>query len=146
MMAGMTTPESAAPSPAELLAMIPYVATLGMTLDEAAPQLVRGSLRWSPGLCTTGGVMNGGAIMSLADNVGALCAFLNLPPGAGTATVDSATNFFRGVREGALHATARPLHVGRSFVVVRTELTDDQDRPIGQTTQTQAVLAPRPSS
>ena len=58
--------------------------------------------------------MNGGAVMSLADNVGALCAFLNLPPGASTATVDSATNFFRGVRGGALHATARPLHVGRS--------------------------------
>ena len=139
-------PESAVPSPAELLAMIPYVGTLGMTLDEATPQLVRGSLRWSPGLCTTGGVMNGGAVMSLADNVGALCAFLNLPSGAGTATVESATNFFRGVREGALHATARPLHVGRSFVVVRTDLTDDRDRAVGQTTQTQAVLAPRPSS
>lgn len=145
-MKGMTTPESAVPSPAELLAMIPYAATLGMTLDEATPQRVRGSLRWSPGLCTTGGVMNGGAIMSLADNVGALCAFLNLPSGAGTATVDSATNFFRGVREGALHATARPLHVGRSFVVVRTDLTDDQDRAVGQATQTQAVLTPRPSS
>jgi 1,4-dihydroxy-2-naphthoyl-CoA hydrolase len=142
----MTMPESAVPSPADLLAMIPYVATLGMTLDEATQQLVRGSLRWSPGLCTTGGVMNGGAVMSLADNVGALCAFLNLPSGAGTATVESATNFFRGVREGALHATARPLHVGRSFVVVRTDLTDDQDRAVGQTTQTQAVLAPRPSS
>jgi 1,4-dihydroxy-2-naphthoyl-CoA hydrolase len=144
-MGGMTTPESAVPSPADLLAMIPYVATLGMTLDEATPELVRGSLPWSPGLCTTGGVMNGGAVMSLADNVGALCAFLNLPAGAGTATVESATNFFRGVREGALHAAARPLHVGRSFVVVRTDLTDDQDRPVGQTTQTQAVLAPRPS-
>jgi 1,4-dihydroxy-2-naphthoyl-CoA hydrolase len=141
----MTTPEPAAAPLADLLAMIPYVATLGMTLDEATPQLVRGSLRWSPGLCTTGGVMNGGAVMSLADNVGALCAFLNLPSGAGTATVESATNFFRGVREGALHATARPLHVGRSFVVVRTDLTDDQDRAVGQTTQTQAVLAPRPS-
>ena len=137
-------PESAVPSPAELIAMIPYVATLGMTLDEARPELVRGSLRWSPGLCTTGGVMNGGAVMSLADNVGALCAFLNLPSGAGTATVESATNFFRGVREGALHATARPLHVGRSFIVVRTDLTDDAGRPVGQTTQTQAVLAPRP--
>jgi uncharacterized protein (TIGR00369 family) len=90
--------------------------------------------------------MNGGAVMSLADNVGALCAFLNLPPGAGTATVDSATNFFRGVREGALHATARPLHVGRSFIVVRTDLTDDEGRAVGQTTQTQAVLAPRPLS
>src|SRR5271155_1314308 len=145
-MEGMTMPESAVPSPAELLAMIPYVATLGMTLDEATSQLVRGRLRWSPGLCTTGGVMNGGAVMSLADNVGALCAFLNLPSGAGTATVEAATNFFRGVREGGLHATARPLHVGRSFVVVRTDLTDDRDRPVGQTTQTQAVLVSRPSS
>ena len=98
-------PESALPSAADLLAMIPYAATLGITLDEATPQRTRGRLHWSPGLCTTGGVMNGGAIISLADNIGALCAFLNLPAGAGTATVDSATNFFRGVREGTLHAT-----------------------------------------
>jgi uncharacterized protein (TIGR00369 family) len=141
----MTTPEPEVPSAADLAAMIPYVGTLGITVDEATPQLVRGSLRWSPGLCTTGGALNGGAVMSLADNIGALCAFLNLPSGANTATVDSATNFFRGVREGALHAAARPLHVGRSFIVVRTDLTDDAGRAVGQATQTQAVLAPRPA-
>jgi 1,4-dihydroxy-2-naphthoyl-CoA hydrolase len=139
-------PETADPSPADLMATIPYSVALGMTLDEATPQLVRGSLPWSPERCTTSGVMHGGAVMSLADTVGALCAFLNLPAGAGTATVQSATNFFRGVRDGTLYATARPLHVGRSFIVVRTDLTDDQDRPVGQTTQTQAVLAPRPSA
>ncbi len=139
----MTAPEPATASAAELLAMIPYAATIGIVLDEAAPQLVRGSLPWSPGLCTTGGLMNGGAVMSLADNIGALCAFLNLPAGAGTATVESATNLFRALRDGTLHAAARPLHIGRSFIVVRTELTDDRDRPVGQTTQTQAVLEPR---
>jgi len=138
-------PEPADMSPAGLLATIPFSVALGMTLDEVTPQLVRGSLPWSPERCTTSGVMHGGAVMSLADTVGAVCALLNLPAGAGTATVQSATNFFRGVRDGTLHATARPLHVGRSFIVVRTDLTDDQDRPVGQTTQTQAVLAPRPS-
>ena len=138
-------PETTDPSPADVLATIPYSVALGMTLDEATPQLVRGSLPWSPERCTTSGVMHGGAVMSLADTVGAVCAFLNLPAGAGTATVQSATNFFRGVRDGTLHATAQPLHVGRSFIVVRTDLTDDQDRLAGQTTQTQAVLAPRPS-
>jgi 1,4-dihydroxy-2-naphthoyl-CoA hydrolase len=138
-------PEPAIPSPAELLAMIPYASGLGITLDEAAPELVRGSLRWSPERCTTSGVMHGGAIMSLADTVGAVCAFLNLPAGAGTATVDSATNFFRGVRDGTLHATATPLHTGRSFIAVRTDLTDDAGRLVGQTTQTQAVLTPRSS-
>jgi 1,4-dihydroxy-2-naphthoyl-CoA hydrolase len=139
-------PETADQSPADLLATIPYSVALGMTLDEATPQLVRGRLPWSPERCTTSGVMHGGAVMSLADTVGAVCAVLNLPAGAGTATVQSATNFFRGVRDGTLHATARPLHVGRSFIVVRTDLTDDQDRAVGQTTQTQAVLTPRPSA
>ena len=94
-------PESAPPSAADLLAMIPYAATLGIALDEVTPQRTRGRLRWSPGLCTTGGVMNGGAIISLADNIGALCAFLNLPV----------------------------LVVGQ----------------VGQTTQTQAVITPRPA-
>jgi 1,4-dihydroxy-2-naphthoyl-CoA hydrolase len=138
-------PETADLSPADLLATMPYSVALGMTLNETTPQLVRGRLPWSPERCTSSGVMHGGAVMSLADTVGAVCAFLNLPAGAGTATVQSATNFFRGVRDGTLHATARPLHVGRSFIVVRTDLTDDQDKPVGQTTQTQAVLAPRPS-
>jgi 1,4-dihydroxy-2-naphthoyl-CoA hydrolase len=137
-------PEPADLPTADLLATIPYSVALGMTLDEATPQLVRGSLPWSPERCTTSGVMHGGAVMSLADTVGAVCALLNLPAGAGTATVQSATNFFRGVRDGTLRATARPLHVGRSFIVVRTDLTDGQDRLVGQTTQTQAVLAPRP--
>jgi uncharacterized protein (TIGR00369 family) len=83
--------------------------------------------------------------MALADTVGAVCAYLNLPEGAVTATVESKTNFFRGVRAGTLHATARPLHVGRSFIVVQTDLTDDSGRAIGQTTQTQAVIAPAPA-
>jgi 1,4-dihydroxy-2-naphthoyl-CoA hydrolase len=135
---------SAESSPAEMLASMPYATALGISLDELTPQLVRGSLGWSPGRCTASGVMHGGAIMSLADTVGAVCALLNLPPGAGTATVDSATNFFRAVRDGTLHAAARPLHAGRSFVVVRTELTDDRGRPVGQTTQTQAVLLGSP--
>ena len=139
-------PETDNLSPADLLAAMPYSVALGITLDEATPQLVRGSLRWSPERCTTSGLMHGGAVMSLADTMGAVCAFLNLPAGAGTATVESATNFFRAVREGTLHAASRPLHVGRSFIVVRTDLTDDRDKPVGQTTQTQAVLAPRPSA
>ena len=135
---------AAGSSPADLLASIPFAAAVGITLNEMAPGLVRGSLDWSPERCTAGGLLHGGAVISLADTVGAVCALLNLPPGAGTATVDSATNFFRAVRDGTLHAAARPLHVGRSFIVVRTDLTDDTGRPVGQTTQTQAVLSGSP--
>jgi len=59
--------------------------------------------------------------MALADTLGGVCAFLNLPDGATTtATVESKTNFFRAVREGRVNGVTRPLHVGRSFIVVRS--------------------------
>jgi len=77
--------------------------------------------------------------MSLADTVGAVCAFLNLPPGAGTATIDSTTRLLRALRDGTLHASARPAHVGRTLIVVNTDLTDDAGRLIAQTSQAQAV-------
>ncbi|MGW5862925.1 PaaI family thioesterase [Streptomyces sp. NPDC055239] len=130
-------------STADLLAALPFAGHLGITLDEAAADRVTGALPWSAQLCTVGGVLHGGALMALADTVGAVCAFLNLPAGAGTSTVESKTNFFRAVRSGSARAVARPLHVGRSFVVVQTEVYDDEGRAVGQTTQTQAVLAAR---
>lgn len=103
---------------------------------------VRGRIAWSPELCTSGGVLHGGVLMAFGDTLGAICAFLNLPPGASTATVESKTNFFRAVRGGTVAGTARPLHVGRSFIVVQTDLGDDEGRRVAQVTQTQAVLTP----
>jgi 1,4-dihydroxy-2-naphthoyl-CoA hydrolase len=123
---------------------MPFAASLGIVLEEATPQVCRGSLAWMPERCTVDTAMHGGVLMSLADSVGAVCAYLNVPTGAGTSTLESKTNFFRAVREGRLHATSRPLHVGRSFVVVQTDLSDDQGRPVGQTTQTQVVIAAKP--
>lgn len=125
----------------ELNAAMPFGALLGVELDEASPEEVRGGLEWSPERCTSGGVMRGGALMGLADSLGGLCAYLNLPDGATTATVESKTNFFRAVREGRVTATSRPLHVGRTFIVVETDLHDAQGRHVARVTQTQAVLA-----
>ncbi|KMS72371.1 aromatic compound degradation protein PaaI [Streptomyces viridochromogenes] len=137
----MTTDLTQPPSPADLLATMPFAVRLGITLHEATCARTTGSLPWSPELCTAGGVLHGGALMALADAVGAVCGYLNLPAGSGTSTVESKTNFFRAVRSGALHATATPLHVGGTLIVVQTELQDDDGRPVGQTTQTQIVLA-----
>jgi uncharacterized protein (TIGR00369 family) len=124
------------------MAMVPFAATLGMELVSASPEEVVGRLAWREELCTTGGALHGGALMSLADNLGGVCAYLNLPAGAGTATISSSTNFLRGVREGTVTATARPLRVGRTVIVVQTELHDDAGRLITQTTQAQAVIGP----
>ena len=124
----------------ELVAMMPLCATLGIELHEAGPEEVRGSMAWAPERCTTGGVLHGGALMALADTLGAVCAFLNLPPGAGTTTIESKTNFFRAVREGRAVAVSRALHVGRTTVVVQTDVRDEQDRRVALVTQTQAVV------
>jgi uncharacterized protein (TIGR00369 family) len=139
----MAMPASDSGSPQDLLASMPFAVALGITLPAATPQLVTGELIWAPERCTVGGVLHGGVVMSLADTVGAICAYLNLPEGAGTATIESKTNLFRAVRSGTLTATARPLHVGRSFIVVQTDLATDAGKSVGQTTQTQAVLVPR---
>ena len=125
----------------ELLRVMPFAAGLGIELDAASADEVRGRLAWSPERCTSAGVLHGGALMALADSLGGVCAFLNLPEGAMTATTSSSTVFTRAVREGEVHAVTRPLHVGRSSIVVQTDLTDDAGRRIAQVTQTQAVLA-----
>jgi uncharacterized protein (TIGR00369 family) len=125
----------------ELLATMPFAEQLGVEVDAASKDEVRGRLSWSPERCTAGGVLHGGALMSLADSVAAVCAFLNLPPGATTATLESKTNFFHGVRDGEVVAVAKPRHVGRSSIVVQTELADAAGKPVALVIQTQAVLA-----
>jgi uncharacterized protein (TIGR00369 family) len=126
----------------QIVAAVPFAASLGVELSAADPREVLGTMPWAPERCTVEGVLHGGALMSFADTLGAVCAYLNLEPGSTTTTVESKTNFFRAVRGGLVSATARPLHVGRSFIVVQTTIVDDEGRNVAQVTQTQAVLKP----
>jgi uncharacterized protein (TIGR00369 family) len=126
----------------DVLAAVPFAGELGIEIVAATPEEVRGSMRWAPQLCTVAGVLHGGVLMSFADTLGAVCAFLNLPEETTTTTVESKTNFFRAVRGGRVIGVARPLHAGRRFIVVQTDMVDDEERLVAQTTQTQAVLTP----
>ncbi|MBO0703561.1 MAG: PaaI family thioesterase [Candidatus Dormibacteraeota bacterium] len=129
-----------APTPEELLALMPFAGLAGVELLEATPAEVRGRLRWSAERCTTGGILHGGALLTLADSLGGVCAYLNLREGQSTATLETKTNFIRAVREGHVEGRARPLHAGRSTIVVETRLVDPADRLISLTLQTQAVI------
>lgn len=129
------------------LELMPFATLLGIELLAAGPEEVRARLAWDQRLCTAGGSLHGGALMSLADSAGGLCAYLNLPDAAtGTTTIESKTNFLRAVTAGHVDAISRPLHAGRTVVVIETDLRDDRDRPVGRVTQSQLVLtaAPRP--
>lgn len=119
---------------------MPFSVACGVELDAADPEEVRGHMAWREDRCTTAGILHGGALMTLADTLGGVCAFLNLPEGAGTSTIESKTNFMRAVRSGVAHATTRPLHVGRQTIVLQTEIRDDAGKLVALVTQTQAVL------
>ena len=120
---------------------IPLCATLGITADTFQPDEVVLSLDWTPTLCTSNNVLHGGIVMTLADSAAGVCAFLNLPDGAaGTATVESKTNFLAATRSGTLKAHSRPLHVGTRTIVLDTEVRGDDGKLAAKVVQTQAIL------
>jgi 1,4-dihydroxy-2-naphthoyl-CoA hydrolase len=125
-----------------LAALMPFATELGITLREAGPDRVVAELAFQPRLCTTAGVMHGGALMTLADSAGALVAYLGLPDGATTATITSTTQLFRPVTAGTVRADSVPLHRSRTTATIQTSLRDSDDRLVAQTTQIQAIRQP----
>jgi uncharacterized protein (TIGR00369 family) len=142
---GVREDEAMAADPtAHLVTTMPFCGTLKMrarSLDAAQVEL---ELDWADELCTSNGLLHGGVLMALADSAGGACAAANLPKEAiGTSTIESKTNFLGAVRSGTVRATARPLHVGGTTIVVETEMRDERDRLVAKVTQTQVVLRPR---
>jgi len=123
-----------------VMASMPFGPKLGIESIAGTADEVEATLAWAPELCTAGGALHGGALMALADSAGGVCAFLNLPAGTRTVTIESKTNFFGAIREGLVRAVARPLHRGRTTIVVETDVYDESGRRVARTTQTQAVL------
>jgi uncharacterized protein (TIGR00369 family) len=126
---------------AQMHAAMPFTALIGATALRAGPGEVALRLDWDATRCTSGGLLHGGALMALADAAGGWCAFLALPEGGtGTATTSSTTHFLRPVTSGHVEAVARPLHVGRTVIVLDTEVRDADGRLAARMTQQQAVL------
>lgn len=124
----------------QLRDLMPFAELLDVRVATATSDAVVLELDWRPELCTAGGVLHGGALMTLADCASAACAFLNLPDGAaGTTTVESKVNLLAPLRQGTVAAHSKALHVGRRFIVLETELRTSGTL-VAKTLQTQAVL------
>lgn len=139
-----TLPERAvsAPAPRGLGPLYqPFPQLLGVEVIEASPKSVRARLVVRPEFCRSGHMLHGGALMSLADVVGSIGAYLNLPEGAATTTIESKTNFMGPAAEGSvIEAEATPLHVGRRSSVWQTRITREDGKLLALITQTQMVL------
>lgn len=116
-------------------------AFLGIRYVEVTKERVVAELRIRDDLRTLGGALHGGTIMAFADTLGAIATIVNLPAGAGTATMESKTNFFAPGRDGTVRAECVPLHRGRRTMVWQTRITDEEGKLLAQTIQTQMILA-----
>ncbi len=124
--------------------IMPFAKLMGVKVLEAAPQKVTAELFVREDLCTTNSILHGGAVMAFADSVGALATLLNLPPGAGTTTIESKTNFLAAVKAGeTARAECAPIHIGRATMVWQTRILRPDGKLAALVTQTQMVLQPR---
>jgi len=114
---------------------------MGVRLRELAPERVLAELMVRPELCTTGGVLHGGAIMASADTLGAVGTVLNLPQGKRTTTTDSSTKFIAAARVDTLvSGESIALHRGRTTMVWQTSIRNADGKLCAVVTQTQLVL------
>ena len=120
---------------------LPFATLLGLELVAVTPDRAQAVLRVSEELCTRPAVLHGGAVMALADTLGAIATVANLAEGATTTTVESKTNFFAAIPVGDVaKAECTPLHRGRTTMVWQTQVTRGDGRLAALVTQTQLVM------
>lgn len=114
---------------------------LGVELLEATPERVLAALLVRPELSNGDGILHGGALMALADTLGAVATVLNLPQGARTTTIESKTNFIGAVPVGArVTAECTAFHRGKTTMVWQTQIRAPNGRLCAVVSQTQLVL------
>jgi uncharacterized protein (TIGR00369 family) len=121
---------------------MPFSVSMGVTFTEAEPDRVVATMLVREDLCTVGHSIHGGAVMALADAVGAAATVITLPAEAkGTTTIESKTNFVGRAKAGStVRAIATPVHVGRRTQVWQTRIESEDGKLVAVVTQTQLVL------
>ncbi len=114
---------------------------LGIKMTHISLERVTAELFVKDELNNRFGIMHGGAIMALADNVGGTATTANLKEGQTTTTIESKTNFFAAIPIGdTAKAECIALHRGRTTMVWQTRITRNDGRLCAMVTQTQMVL------
>ena len=121
--------------------MPPFGRFLGIEVVEASKDKIVAHLPVREELCTYPNILHGGAVMGLADNLGAMATVLNLPKGGTTTTIESKTNFTAAIPMGKVAvATCTPIHRGRTTQVWETRIARGEDGKLAAVvTQTQLV-------
>lgn len=114
---------------------------MGVRLTSTAPDRVTAEMLVRDNLCTSGGILHGGAYMAFADTLGAVGTVLNLADGQRTTTTDSSTKFIAGAKVGStVTGECIALHRGRTTQVWQTMIRNEQGKLCAVVTQTQLIM------
>lgn len=114
---------------------------MGVEVTELTPERVVATMRVRPDLCTTGGILHGGAYMAFADTLGAIGTVINMPEGKRTTTTDSSTKFISGAKKDTVvTGECVALHRGRTTQVWQTSIRSAEGKLCAVVTQTQLIL------
>ena len=104
------------------------MAPLGIRFTEIGPDFLRATMPVDERTRQPYGLLHGGASVLLAETLGSTAGGLSVEDGHGVVGIEINANHLRGVRDGLVTGTARPLHVGRSTQVWEIRIEDARGR------------------
>jgi 1,4-dihydroxy-2-naphthoyl-CoA hydrolase len=120
---------------------LPFAKLLGIEVISVTTDRVVGKMMVREELCTHSAVLHGGASMALADTLGAIATYVNLPDGVGTTTIESKTNFIAAAPLGSVVVgECMPIHRGKRTMIWQTRISTREGRLTAVVMQTQLVL------
>ncbi len=119
-------------------------AWVGMEFTEMGPDYLRAMMPVDHRTVQPYGLLHGGASAALAETVGSVASALIIDPAKQICVgLEINANHVRGVREGYVHAIAKPLHIGAGTHVWDIRITDDHHKLVCVSRLTVAVLPKR---
>ena len=114
---------------------------LGIVFTEIGAGFLRATMPVDARTRQPYGLLHGGASVLLAETLGSTAGGMCVEEGEGVVGIEINANHLRGVREGLVTGTARPLHVGRSTQVWEIRIEDPRGRLACISRLTLAVIA-----
>ncbi len=119
------------------------IAALGIEFTEIGGDFLRATMPVDGRTLQPFGLLHGGASVLLAETLGSSAGGFCVAEGNACVGIEINANHLRGVRDGLVTGTARPLHLGRSTQVWDIRIADAADRPVCVSRLTLAVVPAR---
>lgn len=114
---------------------------LGIVFTEVGHDFIRATMPVDERTRQPYGLLHGGASVLLAETLGSSAGMLCVGEDEACVGIEINANHLRGVREGIVTGTARPLHVGGRTQVWEIRIEDERHRLVCVSRITLAVIA-----